>query len=131
MKCIAIKTFAVNHKAKMTIYEVAIGPVLREQGATVVIKNKLDGKECWVCKSDLVDPFGKLSKNVNKKIGITVYTSALEYDDTFLPLFREWNEITHDHFWKLFEETKDHIRKGYTTNILHPFAADLEKLATA
>ena len=131
MKCIAIKTFAINHKAKKTTYEVAIGPVIREQEATVVIKNKLDGKECWVCKSDLVKPFGKFSKSVNKEIGITVYTCALEYDDTFLPLFREWNEITHDHLWKLLEETKDHVRKGNTINILHPFAADLEKLATA
>ena len=121
MKCIAIKTFAINHKAKKTTYEVAIGPILREQGATVVIKNKLDGKECWVCKSDLVKPFGKLSKDVNKKIGITVYTSALEYDDTFLPLFREWNEITHDRLWKLLEGFQKTSGKAIHVGVIGEF----------
>lgn len=116
MKCIALKNFVVNHKAGMTNYEVAIGPVLREQAVTKVIKNRIDGKECWVCKSDLSKPFGKIDKSENKELGITVYFSALEYDDKDLSLFKEWNEITHNKFFQLYEDTNGFVRKGNLVN---------------
>ena len=116
MKCIALKNFVVNHKAGMTNYEVAIGPVLREQAVTKVIKNRIDGKECWVCKSDLSKPFGKIDKSENKELGITVYFSALEYDDKDLSLFKEWNEITHNKFFQLYEDTNGFVRRGNLVN---------------
>ena len=116
MKCIALKNFVVNHKAGMTNYEVAIGSVLREQAATKVIKNRIDGKECWVCKSDLSKPFGKIDKSENKELGITVYFSALEYDDKDLSLFKEWNEITHNKFFQLYEDTNGFVRRGNLVN---------------
>jgi len=130
MKCIALKNFVVNHKAGMTNYEVAIGPVLREQAVTKVIKNRIDGKECWVCKSDLSKPFGKIEKSENKELGITVYFSALEYDDDSFWLFREWNEMTHNKFYHLYENTKGFVRKG-DFNLLHPLSKELEQFAIA
>ena len=112
MKYIALKNFIVNDKARMTSYEMAIGPVLREQEATKVIKNMIDGKEYWVCNSDLSKPIGKINMSKNIELGITVYFSAFEYDDGTVSLFKEWDEDTHNKFFQIYKDTKGFIRKG-------------------